>query len=297
MSGDLTRVCSLLGGARERVVILSAYIGAATLERLLDAVPASVARVAVFVRWSIEDISCGATDWRVWDVARARSVPLYACPRLHAKVYVSDERALVGSANATASGLGLGVEGNLEVIVPVDAGSSEVARVLTLAEQEATEAVPIGADVTGTSMDDGLPVWMPEVGPEVILDVLGGRRPHNVETRSTCAALRIGDQGDDVALRNAARKTTIFRVVMREFDTRPIPMGLNDLRDLLAERLNGAFTDVPVEHFVAVIRWLARYGVNTHAATSPGDAVPTLYPGERLASFRFGAKTTERSRR
>lgn len=297
MSGNLARVCSLLGRAKERVVILSAYVGAATLERLLDAVPESVARVAVFVRWAIEDISGGATDWQVWDVARARSVPLYACPRLHAKVYVSDECALVGSANATASGLGLGVEGSLEVMVPFDAGSPEVARVLTLAEQESTEAAPIGADVTGTGMDDGLPVWMPEVGPEAILDVLEGRRPHNGETQSTCAALRIGEQGDDVALRNAARETTVFRVVMSEFDTRPMPMALSDLRDVLAERLNGTFREVPVERLVPLVRWLARYGTNSHAVTSPGDAVPTLYPGERLASFRFGAKTTERSMR
>lgn len=291
MNDHLARICSLFNGAKERVVILSAYIGAATLERLLDAVPHSVARVAVFVRWAIEDIAVGATDWEVWDVAKARSVPLYACPRLHAKVYVADQYALVGSANATASGVALGGEGNLEVMVPFDAGSPEVARVLTLAEQESTEAPPIGPDVAGAAPGAGSPVWLPEVGPEVVVDVLQGKRPHDDETRSTCAVLRIaGHQVDEIALRNAARKTTVFRVVRSEFDNRPVPMGLNDLHDVLAERLDGTFRDIPVERLVALVRWLARYGANSHAVTSPGDAIPTLYPGGRLASYEFMAE-------
>ena len=294
MNDNLTRVCSLLGRATERVVILSAYIGAATLERLLDAVPEGVTQKAVFVRWAIGDIADGATDWQVWDVAKARAVPLYACPRLHAKVYVSDGCALVGSANATASGLGLGVEQNLEVMVPFDAESPEVAQVLTVAEQESTEAPPIGAEVTGSGAGAGSLVWVPEVDPEVILDVLQGRQSHSRQTRSTCAILGIDQQqGDDITLRDAVRETTVFRVVMREFDTRPMPMTLNDLRNVLAKRLGRTYGTIPAERLVPLVRWLARYGANTHAVTTPGDAVPTLYPGRRLASYQFRRKESE----
>ena len=234
MTDSLSRVCALFRGARRSAVVASAYLGASTLEKLLDSVP-ETAQVTIFTRWGMEDIASGATDWRAWDVARARSARLYACPRLHAKIYVADESALVGSANATASGLGVGNRGNLELLLPAKASQVDVARVLDVAAQESTEAVPIGFDAAYEGLaDDDVAVWLPEIGPDSFVEVVQGRRPHSAETRKMCAVLRVRErQQDDTLLRKAVRETTLFRVVGHEFNNRPTPMTVHDLRNLL----------------------------------------------------------------
>ena len=289
MTANLSRICSLFGEAKERVVILSAYVGAATLERLLDSVPEAVTQITVFARWNIEDISNGATDWQVWDIAKARSTSLCACPRLHAKVYVADEQALVGSANATASGLGGGGHGNLELLMPVDASQADVAQVLALAVQESTEAVPLGADAAShDSSDNDAPIWIPEVNPDRFLEAFRGQRPHTDQTRKICSVLRIPERHqDDILLRSAVQDTTSFRVVSHEFDTRPTPMTVDGLRDLLVDKVDFGFGEVSSKRFAPLIHWLGYFGTNTHAITTPGDLTPTLYPGGRLASYEF----------
>ena len=286
---NLSRVCALINGARERVSVVSAYLGADTLERLLDSVPEAVTQVAVFTRWDIQDITSGATDWKAWDVARARSVSLCACPRLHAKVYVADEQALVGSANATASGLGGGSYGNLELLMPVDASQADVAQVLTLTAQESTEAVPFGADAASRdSSRDDVPIWIPEVSPDRFLQAFRGQKPHTGQTRKICSVLQVPERHqDDTLVRRAVRETTSFRVVSHEFDTRPTPMAVDGLRDLLADKVDFGFGEVPTGRLAPLICWLGYFGTNTHAVTSPGDLTPTLYPGGRLASYEF----------
>lgn len=289
MTDDLSRVCALFEAARERVIIASAYLGSRTLDRLLSSVPKAVTRVAVFCRWSVQDIASGATDWRAWNVARAHAADMYACASLHAKFYVSDDRALVGSANATAAGLGGEGRGNLELLVPVDAAQEDVARVLALATQEAKEAAPIGADVAG---DDGrgsdVGFWLPAVDPDVFLDVVRGRRPHTIETRRTCARLGVPEHGQgEGAIRGAVGETTLFRIVRHEFDTRPTPMTVERLRDLLVDKAGSSLGEVSTERLAPLVQWLGRFGTNTHAITSPRETIPTLYPGRRLVSYEF----------
>ena len=289
MTDNLSRVCALFSQARKRVIVVSAYLGADTLEQLLDSVPEVVTQVTVVTRWDNRDITSGATDWQAWDVARARSVSLRACPRLHAKVYVADEQALVGSANATASGLGSGGRGNLELLMPVAASLADVAQVLALAAQESTEAVPFGADAAGRdSIKDDVPIWIPEISPDWFLEAFRGQKPHTDQTRKTCSVLRIPERYQDNALlRSAVRDTTLFRVVSHEFDTRPTPMTVEGLRDLLADKVDVGFGEMPTKRLAPLIRWLGHFGSNTHAVTSPGDLTPTLYPGGRLASYEF----------
>ena len=290
MTDNLSRVCALFSRARERVIVVSAYLGADTLEKLLDSVPAVVTQVTVVTRWDIRDITSGATDWRAWDVARASSASLRACPGLHAKVYVADEQALVGSANATASGLGGGGSGNLELLIPVAASQADVAQVLALAVQESTEAVPLGADASNhDSSSSDVPIWIPEISPDRFLKAFRGQSPHTDQTRRTCSVLRIPEHHqDDALLRSAVQNTTLFRVVSHEFDTRPTPMTVDGLRDLLADKVDFGFGEMSTKRLAPLIHWLGHFGTNTHVITSPGDLTPTLYPGGRLASYEFG---------
>ena len=289
MTDNLSRVCSLFGGARRRVVVLSAYVGAATLDRMLGAVPRDVADVSVFVRWGVGDIASGASDWEAWDVAKARAASLFSCPRLHAKAYVCDEWALVGSANATASGLGATGGGNLEVLVPVGARQPDLLRLLAAVERESTEACPFGADARRVASNvDGLGVWVPEVGPDAVLGALRGERQHDDQTRGICAILGIPEAlENNVLVRRAVRGTTAFRIVTEEVQVRPMPMSVERVRDLLTQRVGSSFGQLAVARLGPLMQWLAYFGVNTHAMTSLGDAVPTLYPGRRLASYRL----------
>ena len=112
----------------------------------------------------------GASDWRVWDVTAANDVPLFACPRLHAKLYVADDKALIGSANATRPGLGMGAESNLEVLLEVDANAPTIQKAVATVCQESAPASPIGPDVTEVRagiQEDGavVPIWLPKSDP------------------------------------------------------------------------------------------------------------------------------------
>lgn len=284
MTDELSRVCALFGQARERVMIVSAYIGGDALEQLLDAVPASVSRRVVAARWDAQDIATGATDWRVWDVVQQHGMQLLACPKLHAKIYVADDRALVGSANATASGMGIGV-GNLELLVPVDTAQPDVSRVLTLVEQGSTEATPFGPDVSsGVASDEKSSVWLPDVSPEAFLAALSGRTSHTDATFRICAALQVAESGDQAEVRDAVQKATSFRVVKHEFDVRLAPMTTEQLRDLLSDRVDARLRGLSYDRLVLLVQWLGRFGANTHWESS-GDTVPALYPGAWLAAF------------
>lgn len=289
MMGYLSQVCRLFSNARERVIVVSAYLGAGTLEKLLDAVPIAVPQTKVFGRWDIDDVRSGATDWRAWDVARRRGVPLFACPRLHAKMYVADDKAMVGSANATASGLGSGEHGNLELLMRVPANQSDVFGVLAMVERESVEAIPIGADVSGRTRDDEVtPFWIPEIGPERFLDALQGRKPHTDGTLKTCSWLNLSESGrDDVVIRRAVQEATSSRIVREEIDEKPTPITILGLRQLLSSKLDSPFDQLQMDHLAFLMEWLGRFGANTHMVSSPGDATPILYPGARLASYEI----------
>ena len=284
MTDELSRVRALFGQARERVIVVSAYIGGDALEQLLDAVPASVSRRMVATRWDAQDIATGATDWRVWDIAQQHGMRLLACPRLHAKIYVADDRALVGSANATTSGMGIGV-GNLELLVPVDAAQPDVSRVLTLVEQGSIAALPFGPDVSsGVASDENISVWLPDISPEAFLAALSGRTPHTDATLRICAALQVAESGDQADVRDAVQKVTSFRIVKHEFDVRLAPMTTEQLRDLLSDKVDARLGGLSYERLVLLVQWLGRFGANTHWESS-GDTALALYPGAWLATF------------
>ena len=282
----LSRICTLFGRARDRVTIVSAYLGSTALAQVLDSVPKSVADVAIFARWDLQDIASGATDWQAWDVARDRGVRLYACAGLHAKMYVADGEALVGSANATASGLGLGGRGNIELLMAVDTSQPDVSRVLATVESGCVEAPPLGADTMGSvaSASEVVPIWIPEVNPNAFLDVVLGRARATDTAHRMFAALGLSKDSSEAALRTAARSTTAFRVVKEQFDTRPVSMAVAELRDLLVGRVDSRCSNLSSEQLALLVQWLGRFGANTHSRT-PDKGLPRLYAGERLASF------------
>lgn len=70
----------------------------------------------LIVRFRPEDITSGASDLEIYPYCRNNGWKLYFRLDLHAKTYVFDRlRCIVGSANATSSGLSIGGFGNYEM--------------------------------------------------------------------------------------------------------------------------------------------------------------------------------------
>ena len=288
MTDSLSRIRELFDGARDRVIVVSAFIGAEALDELLKSVPEDVKEIAVYARWSTNDIASGATDWQAWDVASRHAVPFYACPGLHAKMYIADEKALVGSANATAPGLGLGGKSNLELLIPANAGHEDVAGVLAAVEERSSIAAPIGADAADCVGEcSTFPFWLPQVPPELFMDALNGRIPHTDETLAASDALELQEGESSISkIRLALGQKTAFRFVRQVFNGRPLPMNEEELQKLFSERIDSRFADLPNESFALLVRWLGQFGVNTHLAPPTDGSGLVLVPGGILTSFQ-----------
>lgn len=105
----------------EKVLLVAPFIKAPVLVSLVEAIGPEAELVCV-TRWRPEEIARGVSDLEVFDVcsARAKTVLLLRHD-LHAKYYRADDNCLVGSANLTRTGLGLGTPHNLELLIGLDA--------------------------------------------------------------------------------------------------------------------------------------------------------------------------------
>ena len=112
-------IISLLANARHSVLIVAPFIRSDALCRILDVIPCGVETVIV-TRWRPADLIAGASDLGVFDLAESKAVPLYLRNDLHAKLFASDDKCLVGSANVTRTALGWKSHANLELLTPVD---------------------------------------------------------------------------------------------------------------------------------------------------------------------------------
>ena len=273
MTDPLPRLSALIQQARTRVIIVSAFLGEAALDRLLREVPDAVNDTRVYARWSAEDIASGATDWRAWDVTKQHDVPLYACPGLHAKMYIADDRALVGSANATARGIGLGGSGNLELLVDVDANEPAVTAVLAETVRLSSQAPPFGADTLNPAdaiQGAAVPgVWLPTVRPDVFDDAFRGRTSHTAKTSETLDSLRLTESDGSAALRKALADTTTFRAIRHAFEGRLLPMYMEEILEFLETRVDARLRDLPRDKVSLLVRWLGYFGSNTHLGDGP----------------------------
>ena len=288
---SLSRLSALFQQARKRVVIVSAFLSQAALDQLLRTVPDVVEEIKVYARWSAEDIASRATDWQAWDVAKRHNVTLYECPRLHAKMYIADNRALVGSANATSRGLGLGGNGNLELLVEVSTDDPMVSVALNEVVGSSVEARPFGADTVAPDASkraaSAAPsVWLPRVRPDIFDEAFRGRTPHSATTRETLNGLRLTESDSLAALRKAVTNTTSFRAVRHAFEGRLLPMYMDEILELLETRVDPRLRHVSLDEISLLVQWLGYFGSNTHLGTSQDSKSLALYPGERLTSIK-----------
>ncbi len=123
LSGNRIKSCLHAEGraATKRALISTAFCTPAMLSDLIATISSEIEEKALIVRWRLSDFLVGASDPEIFNVCLQNEWPLYAQPDLHAKIYLFDKAALVGSANLTSRGLsGTPPSGNLEAGFFVD---------------------------------------------------------------------------------------------------------------------------------------------------------------------------------
>lgn len=166
-SGERIREC--FGRARQGILIVAPFIKTEALRSLLSVVEEGVA-VRCVTRWLPQDVADGVSDLDVFDLLESRDhSELVLVDRLHAKLYVADDRCLVGSANVTFAGLGESREANLEILVESDIADPSVASVLHEIDSVGRPASRLIKESTQRLVDSlpeqpsirGWPTWLP----------------------------------------------------------------------------------------------------------------------------------------
>ena len=117
----LNAVNKELRTAKDSVQIISAYCKENAIKQLNNFISDSVQEKKIMVRFRLDDILKGSTDFSIIDFCQQSGWKVYIRFDLHVKTYIVDgKRGFVGSANATNSGLNLGSHGNVEIGTLVD---------------------------------------------------------------------------------------------------------------------------------------------------------------------------------
>ncbi|MFE3874905.1 phospholipase D family protein [Kitasatospora sp. NPDC059146] len=187
----------LLATATDRVILVAPFIKKEVFQATLGAVPARVEEITCVTRWSVPEVAAGVSDPEIAELAkRDGRASIRLCHNLHAKLYVADDRCLVGSANLTGKATGRVPAANVELLVEADTAHPEVQRVLAaleattvpgtveLAEQIREQASLMRADedsprVVVPGQDEQSDRWLPETrNPERLYRVYNGRHRH-----------------------------------------------------------------------------------------------------------------------
>ena len=119
-----------LSNASESVQIITAYCKESSLVHLNNCINSSVAEKKLLVRFRMDDVVKGSTDFSILDYALSEGWSVYIRFDLHAKTYIVDKkRGFVGSANVTNSGLSIGMSGNMEMATLVDIEPQDISKV------------------------------------------------------------------------------------------------------------------------------------------------------------------------
>ncbi|MCL2531539.1 MAG: phospholipase D-like domain-containing protein [Oscillospiraceae bacterium] len=118
---------------RDNLQIISAYCTRNALEFVDSKIyNASVAK-RLMVRFSLDDILNGATDFSIYEYCRQHNWSLFVQLNIHAKTFIFDKkRWVVGSANLTSKGIGLFDDSNLEMAVLADVNEVELQKINTM---------------------------------------------------------------------------------------------------------------------------------------------------------------------
>lgn len=110
-----------LRNAKQSVQIISAYCKEDAIRKLDSKICPSIKNKRIMIRFRMDDILRGSSDFSVLKYCLDNGWKVYIRFDLHAKTYiVDDKRGIVGSANATKSGLTGNASGNAEMATLVE---------------------------------------------------------------------------------------------------------------------------------------------------------------------------------
>ena len=136
------QIKSLLRDAPPRadVILCTPFMKAPVFSALLSNLGKG-ANLRVFTRWHAWEVAAGVSDLEVLDLCNNRpGSQLYLVDNLHAKAYVAGERALVGSANLTATALGWSERPNIEILVEIPSTGRELRALILMLKQNCRKA-------------------------------------------------------------------------------------------------------------------------------------------------------------
>ena len=275
-----------IAATAQDVVLAAPYIKEDALRRVLEVTPRMTSLVCV-TRWSASDLAIGVSDITTRELVIGRDGTFRLHPTLHAKYFRFDNKSLVGSANLTNPGLGLGDKSNLEILTrPSDAfDSSEFersllvnSRIVSDAEFAMWNSVARMPQPPGTVAEPWISNWRPITrDPNDVWAVYSGEIvpefPESVRqrARSDLSAIRVPlglNRGDFAAWVHVALLASPFVLDVQSIsrDEKPIAyIGLGESWDM-----------TPVDARYAaetVTNWLSYCQVTferTHV--SPGNA-------------------------
>lgn len=129
----MNAVVNELHKATDSVQIITAYCKEKTFKYLDSEINEDVQEKKLLVRFRLDDVLKGSTDFGILNYGIEHGWKVYVRFDLHAKTYIVDnKRGLVGSANATNSGLNIGKSGNMEMAAFVDVEPEDIEKIGSL---------------------------------------------------------------------------------------------------------------------------------------------------------------------
>lgn len=130
--------------AKESVRIITAYCKLSAFEQLCHHISDSVKDKRLMLRFRLDDVIKGSTDFAIIEKSMQEGWKVFIRFDLHAKTYVvDDKRGIVGSANATNSGLSLNSSGNYEMATLVDVDQQDLEKIAQLFR----DAIPVDENI------------------------------------------------------------------------------------------------------------------------------------------------------
>lgn len=126
----LDAISKELKKAKESVQIISAFCKEDTFRYLSKVISSGVREKRILLRFRLDDLICGSTDFSVLDFCMKNGWDAYIRFDLHAKTYIVDnKRGINTSANATNSGLSIGMNGNVELGTLIDVEPQDIEKI------------------------------------------------------------------------------------------------------------------------------------------------------------------------
>lgn len=282
-----------LSGAQRSVVLVAPFIKVDALQRVLEVLPAP-ASLSVYTRWRPDEVAAGVSDPQILERVEARGGQVWLCEELHAKLFLADHRALVGSANVTGAALGLSRRSNLELLQPVDLSEAIVnlflaelrtrSRRATPAEAEAVLGKAAALAAVGPAGSDAeqveeveAPPWFPTFRSPDRLYGLATDAEWLRQAKSPEPALRdlLALQADasagEAAFQAAVRSRLRAAEVVRELDGfLAEPQRFGALTEWLRDILPDADHKQRQEAGQTLIRWLTYFDPDRYEVGTPG---------------------------